>query len=472
MTLEARVRRTILEHGLASPDTRVLIALSGGSDSVALAYLLHDLAAAGLLTIAGAAHFNHQLRSDADDDARFCQTVADSLGWPLVIDRENVAARARKDGASIELAARAARYAFLDRAAAELHADRIALGHTRDDQAETFLLRLVRGAGSRGLAGMHPRRGAMIRPLIDCRREELRAYLRDRDAGWHEDASNEDVTIPRNRVRAELLPLLGSRFNPAVVETLADAADIAREEWRVLEDLAREACAAIASRDGNEWRIDAAALNALPVAVARLVLRHVMHEVSSGRHQGFSHIEEVRRLSRAPRGNLHLPAHIVKRVAGELVLTGRSHAGRPRQPAANLFRYSLSIPGEVAVVEAGRAVVAEVAPSLEAVQDRAAARSGVTAIVQLDRCTGGLAVRNRRPGDSFTPLGLGGRKKLQDVFVDRKVPRSTRDHVPLVVDRADRIVWVAGYGIDEEFRVTDPSQAVLVLTLTELGGRG
>ena len=116
--------------------------------------------------------------------------------------------------------------------------------------------------------------------------------------------------------------------------------------------------------------------------------------------------------------------------------------------------------------------IAAIAPSLDAVPNRADTRSGVTAIVRLDRCAGGLAVRNRRPGDWFRPLGLGGRKKLQDVFVDRKVPRMTRDRVPLVVDGADRIVWVPGCGIDAEFRVTDPAQAVLVLTLTELGGRG
>ena len=472
MTLQDRVRRAILEHDLARPETRLVIAVSGGSDSVALAYLLEDLAADGVITIAGAAHFNHQLRSDADADERFCEQIAASLGMRFIAGREDVSALAKARGVSQELAGRTARHAFLERARTQLNADRIALGHTRDDQAETFLLRLVRGAGSRGLAAMHPRRDRIIRPLLDCRRRELRAYLTERNVTWREDASNEDVTIPRNRVRAELLPLLESRFNPAIVEALADAADIAREEWSVVDAIARETCSQVARRDGEEWRIDTARLNALPVAVARVVLQRVMNEVSSGRHQGYRHIEEVRRLSRSGSGILHLPAHIVKRDTGDLVLSSRSHAGRPRPEAANLFRYSLSIPGEVTVVEAGQAVVAEVAPSLDAVPNHAVTRSGVTAIVQLERCAGGLVVRNRRPGDTFRPLGLGGRKKLQDVFVDRKVPRSARDRVPLVVDGADRIVWVPGYGIDAEFRVTDPAQAVLVLTLTELGGRG
>ena len=475
MTLRDRVRRTIVRHNLARRETRLVIAISGGSDSVALAYLLKDLAEDGLLAVAGLAHFNHQLRPEAGEDEQFCRDVATVLGWPIVVDREDVAALARTKGVSLESAGRTARHGFLERARLELSADRVALGHTRDDQAETFLLRLARGAGSRGLAAMHPRRGVVIRPLLDCRRGELRAYLTEHHVRWREDLTNRDVTIPRNRVRAELLPVLESRFNPAIVDALADAADIARDEWRLVEELSAQALAAIGRRDAAGWRLDADRLNALPVAVARALLRRVMDEVSGGKPQTFRHIEEVRRLSLEGTGPVDFPAHVVQRLGTDVVLSSRSDRGRSRPgEAANLFRYSLSIPGEVVVPEAGRVVAAFVAPSLEAAE-RALTRNGVRAdvgaIVQLD-CSGGLAVRNRRPGDRFRPIGLGGRKKLQDVFVDRKVPKTARDHVPIVVDGADRIVWVAGHGIAAEFRVTDPAQPVLVLTLTELGGRG
>src|SRR5207237_6429780 len=142
--------------------------------------------------------------------------LANDLGFPIVVDTEDVAARARRERRSLEDAARAARYEFFDRARERLNAQVVALGHTRDDQAETFLLRLVRGAGPRGLAAMHPRHGFIVRPLIDCRRGELRAYLNEQHVSYVDDETNTDVAIPRNRVRAELIPLLESRFNPGI----------------------------------------------------------------------------------------------------------------------------------------------------------------------------------------------------------------------------------------------------------------
>ena len=158
-----------------------------------------------------------------------------------------------------------------------LEADAIALGHTRDDQAETFLLRLLRGAGSRGLAGMHPRRGHIVRPLLDCRRGDLRSFLEERGEPFVHDESNDDVSIPRNRVRAELLPLLERRFNPSVVDVLADEAMLAREEWDWIQQAAREAGPAVVSRpDPFVWLLDVPALERLPAAVARATVREAL----------------------------------------------------------------------------------------------------------------------------------------------------------------------------------------------------
>src|ERR1700681_577454 len=255
MQLIDRVRRTIRQHDLARRETRVVVALSGGSDSVALAQLVHALEQAAELQLAGLAHFNHQLRPGAEADERFCQDLADSLGRPLLVDRGDVRGRARRERRSIEDAARAARHEFLERARLHFEADTIALGHTRDDQAETFLLRLLRGAGARGLAAMHPRRGAIIRPLIGCRRAELRAFLDAGRIAYVQDESNEDVSIPRNRVRAELLPFLERRFNPSVVDVLADEADLAREEWRWMESAADDVLRRASRRGGPEDRV-------------------------------------------------------------------------------------------------------------------------------------------------------------------------------------------------------------------------
>ncbi len=251
MMLLQRVRHFARQHALFHADTRVVAALSGGSDSVALAVILRELDAAGDVRLVGAAHFNHQLRGDAGRDEEFSASVARSLGVPFVADRGDVRARARLERRSLEDAARRERYEFFERTRREFGADVIALGHTRDDQAETLLLRLVRGAGSRGLAAMYPRRGTIVRPVLDCRRLELRKYLDERNLEYVDDETNDDVAIPRNRVRAELLPLLANRFNPAIVDVLAREAELSREVWAWLEAAADDFEKGVRSRFGG-----------------------------------------------------------------------------------------------------------------------------------------------------------------------------------------------------------------------------
>jgi tRNA(Ile)-lysidine synthase len=457
MALLARIRQFIRQHALTRAETRVVAAVSGGSDSVALAHLLRELTAAGDLGLAGLAHFNHQLRLSAADDERCTAAVADAVGVPLFVEREDVAARARRERRSIENAARAARHAFFERARLHFDADAVALGHTRDDQAETVLLRLVRGAGPRGLAGMYPRKGHIIRPLLGVRRQELRAWLHDRGIPFAEDETNADVTIPRNRVRAELLPFLAARFNPSIVDALADEADLAREIWDWMTGAAAELIGET---------LDVPTLMSAPPALRRLVVWTAMQKASGGRPVAFGHVEAVLRLMHDG-GVIDAPGQHVERVGSRLVLTSRPHGtvGRPEAPTANFFKYPLSIPGETALPEAGWIVSAEAAAAADSATVSNGRLAPGTAIVRSDLCRGPLSVRNRRPGDRFTPVGLPGRKKLQDFFVDRKVARRDRDAVPLVVDAADRIVWVAGYGIDEAFRVTDPAQAVVIFKL-------
>jgi tRNA(Ile)-lysidine synthase len=229
MILQRRVRRTIRRHALIAPGERVVVALSGGADSVALLHLARELEAAGDFVVAGAAHLNHQLRgAEADEDERFCAALAARLDLPIEIARIDVRELARREKRSIEDAARRARYAFFERAADRLGADVIAVAHTRDDQAETFLLRLIRGAATRGLAGIRPRAGRVVRPLLELDRSELRAYLEARGIAFREDASNLDLSNPRNRVRHELIPYLASQFSPSIAAVLAREAELAR----------------------------------------------------------------------------------------------------------------------------------------------------------------------------------------------------------------------------------------------------
>jgi tRNA(Ile)-lysidine synthase len=470
-----RVREFVRQHDLIGPETRVVAAVSGGSDSVALVHLLRSLADAGELRLAGVAHFNHQLRPSADADERFAAGVAASLNLPFTSDREDVSALAIREHRSVEDAGRTARHAFFERVRAASGADVVALGHTRDDQAETVLLRLMRGAGPRGLAGMHPKNGHIIRPLLGCRRQELREWLAERTLPFVEDETNQDVSVPRNRVRAELLPLLAARFNPAIVDVLADQAELSREMLDWMDATADALAARIVRRgalpDGaKQYDIDADDLLSAPPALRRRMLWRVMSEVAGRRPIAFGHVAAALRLIEERADNrADFPGQRLERIGTSVVLTGRIDGAQGRRApdeVSNLFRFPLSIPGEVALPDAGWIVSAE--PFAGATVSNPVARD--TALVRLDLCRGSLAVRNRRPGDRFRPAGLAGQKKLQDYFVDRKVGRKQRDAVPLVVDDTDRIVWVAGFGIDEAFRVTDPAQAVIILKLKALGG--
>jgi tRNA(Ile)-lysidine synthase len=330
---------------------------------------------------------------------------------------------------------------------------------------------------------MHPRHGAIVRPLLSCRREELRAFLAARHAEYVEDESNADWSIPRNRIRGELLPLLENRFNPQVIEVLANEAELARDTWQWLESEADRLDVPRTSGPEGALELDIATLSAAPLALRRFLVWRAMSVAAEGRPISFDHVHEVLRLIGSGKsGSIDVPGHRVERVGPNLVLTGRREGrvgrrrsrGQPRNPAnleaaANLFEYPLSIPGEVPVPLAGCALSAETTCG-GAVNIHPMRSGAAVAIVRRDLCGSQLRVRNRRPGDRFRPLGVGGHKKLQDFFVDRKVPRQRRDTVPLVVDELDRIVWVAGYGIDEAYQVTDPAQAVLILRLKLLGG--
>lgn len=455
----------------------MLVALSGGPDSVALVHVLRELEAAGELTVCALAHFNHQLRgADADADEAFCRRMAEALGLPFEAGRADVRALARAQGRSLEDAARVARYGFLEDAATRLGADAIAVGHTRDDQAETFLLRLLRGSGSRGLASILPRSGRVIRPLLDVSRAELREYAASHALAFRTDATNEDESIPRNRVRRALLPYLAREFSPGVVGVLARAAAIAREDDDCLQAEAIVLARTIVlspEGDAGGLEVEAAALMALHPALAARVAQQALRAQAGGAFIGFDHVERFLEFVRdgRPGTMLSLPGQRAVHRGGRVRL-GPEPARGENAPAVNSFEVLLSIPGEVCLDGPGWAIAAEPLPAIDPGGAPLAGR-GRQVAVQHGALDLPLTVRSRRPGDRFRPLGLGGHgKKLQDFLVDRKIPNELRDFIPLVVDAGGRIVWVVGEAVAEDFRVTAPSAGVLLLKARRLGGLG
>ena len=270
---------------------------------------------------------------------------------------------ARETAVSIEHAAHDARHAFFERAAARLNAAVVAVAHTRDDQAETFLLRLLRGAGPRGLGGMHPRSGLVIRPFIETSRAQVHAFLREGQIAYREDASNADLGIPRNRIRHELIPFLEERFSSSVVDVLDREAAIARDDADFLDAQAAEAARAWWCASPDRVEISIAALLAEPPAIARRVIRDAQQAVSGGgKFVGFDAVEAVLGLAVSnSTGPLDLPGHRVNRLGETLVLTRRTGRCRFAETADATagFSYELGVPGQVSVPEAACAISAE-----------------------------------------------------------------------------------------------------------------
>ena len=346
---------TIRRRALCPDGARVVVAVSGGSDSVALTLLMAELSAAGTLHLAGLAHLNHGLRgAEADDDATFCARLAEDCGLALDVETCDVAAIAAGRGRSLEEAAREARYGFLERVRQHRQADVVAIGHTRDDQAETVLLRLVRGAGARGLTAIHPRRQRVIRPLIDLRRAELADYLVSRRRTWVVDASNQDRRRRRNRLRHDVLPALVASEGDAVVTVLARTAEIAGADDALLSALASDAAARVLVDEGASVRVNIVTLGAEPLALQRRVLQTVLAQLS-GRPPSFGHVDAaLRSWSRTgrrgdpPWRSVDLPA------AGVL----RRASPTPGSTILRKLVLRLRVPGELAVLEAGMRIEA------------------------------------------------------------------------------------------------------------------
>jgi len=322
-SLLQQVRRTIRRHALCPPGSRVLIGLSGGSDSVALTLLLRDLSEHGGFSVVALAHINHQLRPEAARDEQFCREFAAQITVPIHVETVDVRAYAASQRLGIEDAARRLRYEYLRRCAVEIRADRVAVGHTRDDQAETFLLKLIRGAGMTGLGAIYPQRGDVIRPLLDVSRAELRAYLAGSGQTWVEDDTNADLKNPRNRIRHRVLPELNQTAGADTTYAIARAAGLARDDGQWLDDLADRRFNALAREAPHGLDIDAAALDEEPPPVQRRVLLKGLRVVGDGREIGLEHVESALGVAAGLAAGTDVPGGRVELRRGKLVLLKR-----------------------------------------------------------------------------------------------------------------------------------------------------
>ncbi len=481
-----RVAATIERHDMIQPGDRLLVAVSGGPDSVALILALQELRQMWSCFDFGLqlAHFNHRLRDGADEDEKFCDQLARQMDLSLVTGRADVAREARELRLSLEEAARQARYRFLEVEARRLGCTRIALGHTQNDQAETFLLRLLRGSGTTGLAAMYPVVDvSIIRPMLEIKRREVLDFLAARKIQFRHDPTNDDCSIPRNRIRHRVLPLLEKEFNPALVATLARSARLLQDEDDWMEQKAAALLQDLISSQEikEELHLPASWLEGLHPAIARRVVRAALRAVRGElRGLGLQHIDAVLRLCAAGKSGrqLALPGVDCGRSFEEVwfrrVRQNRHHSQKKEmqlesevrsQDGYNEYEYELPVPGGLEIPEAGgRIETEEVA---KATLPAAAGPSVVVAIPEgWDEATY-LRVRSPKSGDRFQPLGAPGSKSLSRYLMDRQVERDRRRLVPLVVHGERDVLWVVGYGVSELSRIAPEARRMLQLSWVE-----
>jgi len=450
LALRAHLERTLRRHAMLAGGEAVLVAVSGGADSVALLHLLASLATEWRLRL-HVLHVDHQLRTESATDAEFVRALGARLGIPVDVATITVD---RRD--SLEAAARAARYAALETHAARVGAERIAFGHTADDQAETVLMRLVQGAGVRGLSGIPPVRGPIIRPLIELRRSALEAELRRAGLTWVEDQTNRDPKFLRNRIRHELLPLLSASYNPGVAAALVRTASLARETIGALEQASAAELDRLVVWGDRAATLRLEALRALPRPLAAEVLRQAAARLGSRAplrawaHRGLKRVFGVP----APRRPFKL-GRVTVEVSGALARLATV------SPAA-LIERPVTVPGRTELPEIGQALEARLVGADAYAIPREASRVAFDA----DDLATPLVVRARRRGERLVAFG-GAERRLKTLLIEAKVPRWDRDRVPVVV-AGSAIVWIGGLRRGAAGRVTARTRRVLELALVPL----
>ena len=452
--LVAKVR----SQGLFRAGETVVVAVSGGADSVALLDILTQLDAEHLHLVV--AHLNHGLRgAESDGDENFVAALAESHGLPFLVERIDVAAFAGQARLSLEDAGRKARYAFFERCALRHGATSIALAHHQDDQAETVLIRLLRGAGGSGLSAMASSAQKLKRPLLQVSRAEIVRYLKLRGITWRTDATNADTAILRNSIRHELIPFL-KRYNPKVSQRLAATAEILASDEELLEQLTATAYQRLADRREGGMDFSVESLVKEPRALRLRLYRHALQELRGDLMRiGTRHLEAIDRLAASTRPNARakLPGEcFVSRCYDTLSFA------RCDLPAGGAWELVVPGEGDHLLPGGGRLLVRRMArpAALETA-------SRLVAYLSPEAAPFPWLLRSFTPGDRFNPLGMTGAQKVKELFINEKIPPHLRSRIPLLVSEGE-IIWVPGVRMGERARITAATGAVLRVEILEI----
>ena len=449
-----RVEAYIQRERLLTPGDGVVVALSGGPDSVTLFDLLHRLKAKWDLTLY-IAHLNHQLRPNAESDAAFVKQIA--RNYPVYIEKENVLQRAKNKKQSLEEAARDARRAFLDTVKQKTGANKIALGHTKSDQAETVLLRLVRGAGLTGLGGMRPTSEACwIRPLLSFSRSEIEFYVRTRNLQVLRDETNSDPKFLRNRIRTDLIPHLQKAYNPQIEDLLSRLATLLQNDDAHLENIAEQALSeALLYRDNRKFILDVKRFFGYHISLRRRLIRKVLFALqASAEAARFQVVERILETASTPGNSVQItPELSAYRTHDTLIIAQPARAYcflvEPGVPLDINGKFSTNILNRVNCERLKNTAEHTVFFDLDQLPSRA------------------LYLRSPRPGDYFHPFGMQGKKKVSRLLGDSKIPRPLRGEIPLLVS-GSTILWVAGLRRSQVAPITPDTRRVLKATYSSM----
>ncbi len=467
MPLAKRVAKQIKRYAMVTDGETVVVGVSGGPDSVALLHVLSRLREQFFFQLV-VAHLNHGFRgAEAESDAKFVEELASRLNLESYIETKNVPEYSARMGLSAQAAAREIRYNFLSEVALKTGAARVALGHHADDQAETILLHLLRGAGPGGLAGMQPVRDRFyIRPLLNIRRWEIEAYCRLHNLSTRQDSSNLKAKYLRNRIRLELIPMLEKKYNPNLTDALNKLGVICREEDEYLQKQSDAVFDQVRTgTTGSRVALDRDKLMVQPGALLRRVLRRAWLEIcGSNDDLEFGHIEQIMEIIKGGGGyqQIDLPRGVICKKNYDLLeftLSGQ-------EKEVPFYQHCLKVPGITTVQEVGLSIGTRILPAAQAGDP--AAIGPDEALLDYDCLAMPLLVRSRMQGDRFAPLGLEGSMKLKKFFIDHKVPRRLRNCLPLVVSGAD-IVWVTSIRPGQKFKVTEDTTTCLHLFIYDYG---
>jgi tRNA(Ile)-lysidine synthase len=470
MSLVREVKQSIDTHRTLSYGDRVLVAVSGGPDSVALLHLLYGLRQELGLHLE-VAHLQHGIRGEeAQADARFVAEVAAKMELPLHFKEVNLPQIKSAAGkGNLEALARDARYLFFATVARERNLGKIATAHTEDDQAETVLMWLLRGAGMKGLGGMAPIQSlnipdgdssnqyVVVRPLLEVSKAEILEFLREKQLTYRVDRSNQEPLLRRNWIRLRLIPLLKDKTDAGLSSRLARQAELIRDEERLLDELAQAELGKIRTSD----RINGRALCKYGTAMQRRLLRLWIEQARGDlRGMDFHHVDALLRLigEGPPQARLSLPGgwELVKEY--ETLRLQKNLRTRRRYPC---YSYELVIGAELNIPEAGMAIQSrKILPPLSTLPNNSMEAAFDMAALGADQA---VIVRNFRHGDRFQPFGMAGHKKLKDFFIENKLALSVRASLPLLV-LGDEVIWVPGYGRSEIGRVRAETKTILYLT--------